>query len=409
MTQALLEKYARLLVQCGLNVQPGQKVEINIAVDQHPFAALLTEECYKAGARQVSIEWGFDQKSVLDYTYATTETLSTVLPWQEAKAAQMVEDLPARFHILSEDPDALANISPEKLSAVSQARSKVMKPYRNQMDGKYQWCIAAVPSPAWAKKVFPALSEEDAVEALWQAILTTCSVTEDNDAVADRRAHDDFTATKAQWLTQQQFTALRYSSQNGTDFTVSLIPGAAWVAAGETNPQNGAFYIPNLPTEEVFTSPLAGACSGTVVSTKPLSWNSQIIDQFSITFEDGKAVSCQAQVGQEALEKLIHMDETACLLGEVALVPKESPINRTGLMFYNTLFDENACCHLALGCGFKEVLPGGNDLTVEEAQQQGVNDSLIHVDFMIGSEDLSIVGVKADGTEVPVFVDGTWA
>jgi aminopeptidase len=286
---------------------------------------------------------------------------------------------------------------------------KVLKPYRNQMDGKYQWCIAAVPSPAWAKKVFPELSEADAVEALWKAILNTCYITEDNDAVAARRAHDDFTTAKAQWLNQQQFTSLRYSSQNGTNFTVGLIPGASWAAAGETNPVNGAFYVPNMPTEEVFTSPMAGVCEGKLVATKPLSWNGQVIDGFSITFEGGKAVSCQAQVGQEALEKMIHMDETACLLGEVALVPKESPINQSGLLFYNTLFDENACCHVALGHGFKEVLPGGNDLSVEEAQKQGVNDSLIHVDFMIGSDDLSIVGVKADGTEVPVFVGGTWA
>jgi aminopeptidase len=409
MTQAMLEKYARLIVQCGLNVQPDQKVEITIAVDQHPLAALLTEECYKAGARQVSIDWTFDEKSVLDYTYATTETLSTVLPWQEAKMAQMAEDLPARLYIGSSDPDALSAVSSDKLSTVGQARMKVLKPYRNQMDGKYQWCIAAVPSPAWAKKVFPELSEADAVEALWKAILNTCYITEDNDAVAARRAHDDFTTAKAQWLNQQQFTSLRYSSQNGTNFTVGLIPGASWAAAGETNPVNGAFYVPNMPTEEVFTSPMAGVCEGKLVATKPLSWNGQVIDGFSITFEGGKAVSCQAQVGQEALEKMIHMDETACLLGEVALVPKESPINQSGLLFYNTLFDENACCHVALGHGFKEVLPGGNDLSVEEAQKQGVNDSLIHVDFMIGSDDLSIVGVKADGTEVPVFAGGTWA
>jgi aminopeptidase len=257
--------------------------------------------------------------------------------------------------------------------------------------------------------VFPELSEADAVEALWKAILNTCYITEDNDAVAARRAHDDFTTAKAQWLNQQQFTSLRYSSKNGTDFTVGLIPGASWAAAGETNPVNGAFYVPNMPTEEVFTSPMAGVCEGKLVATKPLSWNGQVIDGFSITFEGGKAVSCQAQVGQEALEKMIHMDETACLLGEVALVPKESPINQSGLLFYNTLFDENACCHVALGHGFKEVLPGGNDLSVEEAQKQGVNDSLIHVDFMIGSDDLSIVGVKADGTEVPVFAGGTWA
>lgn len=409
MTQAMLEKYAHLIVKCGLNIQPGQRVTLTIAVDQHPFAALLTEECYRAGASYVAIDWQFSGKSVLDYTYASLETLSAAYPWELAKAEQMVTDLPCRLMILSEDPDALAGVSPEKVSKVTQARIAMMKPYRNRMDGKYQWVIAAAASPAWAKKVFPQLPEDLALEALWDAIMAACYVTEDNDPVAARAAHDEFTQAKARWITEQGFASLRYHSANGTDFTVGLIPGGQWCAAGETNGVNGAFYVPNMPTEEIFTSPMAGVCEGTLVSTKPLSWNSQVIDRFSVTFEQGRAVSCKAEVGQTLLEQILHMDDTSCMLGEVALVPKESPINRSGLLFYSTLFDENASCHVALGRGFKEILPGGEALTVAEAQERGVNDSLVHVDFMVGAEDLSVVGIREDGTQVPIFVNGTWA
>ena len=240
-------------------------------------------------------------------------------------------------------------------------------------------------------------------------MLKTVHVREDNDPVAEWKAHTDFIEEKAAWLNAQGFTSLRYRSANGTDFTVGLLPAARWEGAGSVNAANGSFYIPNMPTEEIFTSPAAGQCEGTLVAVKPLSWNSQLIEDFSITFANGRAVSCKAAKGQELLEKMLAMDEGASMLGEVALVPKESPVNQCGFLFYETLFDENACCHCAIGMGFKEVLPDGDNLTMEEAKAQGINDSIIHVDFMVGAEDLSIDGVRPDGTEVPVFRDGTWA
>ena len=408
-TDEILKKYAALIVRTGANVRPGQVVTVNVSVAQEKLAMMVMEECYKAGAKKVNIDWACDTQTRLNYLYATEETLSTVLPWEEEKLKQQVEDLPARIFIDDEDPDALNGVDTKKLAAVLQARTKVTKPYRNAIDGKHQWCIVAIPSPAWAKKCFPDLSDEEAVEKLWDAILTTVRISEDNDPVAAWKAHTDLLITKAAWLNAQHFSSLRYSSANGTDFTVDLIPDARWDGALETNPLNGAAYVPNMPTEEVFTSPMAGKCEGTLVSTKPLSWNGQLIENFSITFKDGRAVSCKAERGQEILEEMIHMDETSAMLGEVALVPKESPVNRCGFLFYNTLFDENACCHVALGMGFKEVLPDGNDLTVEEAQERGINDSSIHVDFMVGSDDLHIVGVRADGSEADIFVDGTWA
>lgn len=406
-SQNLLQKYARLIVRTGANVQKGQIVQLVVSVEQHAFAALVIEECYKAGAKKVNVDWTSDVQLRLNYLYAEQETLSTVLPWEEAKMKQMVEDLPCRIFIPSDDPDALNGIDPQKISSVSQARGKVMKPYRNAIDGKHQWVIAAHPSEKWARKCFP--DAEDAEDRLWEAILKTVRVQEDNDPVEAWKKHTDFIEEKANWLNGQGFSSLRYKSANGTDFTVDLIPGAKWEGAGIVNQMNGAFYIPNMPTEEIFTSPLAGKCEGTLVAVKPLSWNSQLIEDFSITFKNGRAVSCKAGKGQELLEKMISMDEGAAMLGEVALVPKESPVNQCGFLFYETLFDENACCHCALGMGFKEVLPGGDDLTMEQAQQQGINDSIIHVDFMVGADDLSIDGIRPDGTAVPVFRNGTWA
>lgn len=408
-TQEILQSYARLIARSGANVRPGQVVQLSISVEQAPFALLLAEECYEAGAKKVNVEWQSDGLSRLHFQYAAQETLGTVLPWEEAKAKQMVEDLPCRIYIASEDPDALAGISPDKLSFVGRSRARVLKPYRNAIDGKHQWTIAAYPSEKWAKKCFPEDEAETAVQKLWDAVLKTVRIDGEHDPVAAWKAHSDFITAKAAWLNEQDFRFLRYKSANGTDFTVELITGARWEGAGAVNKVNGAEYIPNMPTEEIFTSPLAGSCEGTLVSTKPLSWNSQLIENFSITFAGGKVVSCRAEKGQELLEKMIAMDENACMLGEVALVPKESPVNQCGFLFYETLFDENACCHVALGAGFKEVLPDGDDLSTEEAKARGINDSIIHVDFMVGSDDLAIDGVRADGTVVPVFRDGTWA
>ena len=408
-TQEILQSYARLIARSGANVRPGQVVQLSISVEQAPFALLLAEECYEAGAKKVNVEWQSDGLSRLHFQYAAQETLGTVLPWEEAKAKQMVEDLPCRIYIASEDPDALAGISPDKLSFVGRSRARVLKPYRNAIDGKHQWTIAAYPSEKWAKKCFPEDEAETAVQKLWDAVLKTVRIDGEHDPVAAWKAHSDFITAKAAWLNEQDFRFLRYSSANGTDFTVELIPGAHWEGAGAVNKVNGAEYIPNMPTEEIFTSPLAGSCEGTLVSTKPLSWNSQLIENFSITFAGGKAVSCRAEKGRELLGKMIAMDENACMLGEVALVPKESPVNQCGFLFYETLFDENACCHVALGAGFKEVLPDGDDLSTEEARARGINDSIIHVDFMVGSDDLAVDGIRPDGSSVPIFRNGTWA
>lgn len=409
MNQELLQRYARLIVRTGANVQRGQRVELTIWVEQKELAALITEECYAAGAKYVDLRWQSDAIRRLHYFHADTDTLGEVRPWEEAQAKQTAEDLPVRIIVESEDPDALNGIDASKLADVRALRSKVLKKYRDVIEGKHQWCIAAAASPEWATKVFPGVSEEEAVERLWQAIIDCVYLDTGRDPVEVWEEHNERLTRRADWLNRMAFTSLEYRSANGTDFSVGLIPGAKWSGAGDVNPTNNAPYVPNLPTEEVFTTPMRGVCEGTLVSVKPLSWSGQLIEDFSVTYKGGKAVSCRARVGQEALEKLLHMDEGAAMLGEVALVPKESPINASGLLFYSTLFDENACCHVAAGHGFGEVLDDFLDLSKEELEQRGINDSMIHVDYMVGADDLSVTGIQADGTRLPIFVDGTWA
>jgi len=321
----------------------------------------------------------------------------------------MTVDYPVRIFIDSDDPDNLNGIPADKITAVMRSRAGVLKKYRDAIDGKHQWLIVAVPSVKWAKKLFPGLDEASAVEKLWDAILTCVRVKEGSDPVAEWEKHVNKMTEKAKWLNEQKFVRLEYKSKNGTDFSVELIPGAKWTGAGEINHRNGVFFVPNMPTEEVFTSPMRGKCEGRLVSTKPLSYSGQIIDKFVVDFKDGKVCSSSAETGGEALAEMFSTDEGSSMLGELALVPKDSPINTSGIMFYNTLFDENACCHVAAGEGFGEVLDGFIDMTPEQLKEKGINDSMIHVDFMIGSDDLDITGYKADGTSAAIFRNGTWA
>ena len=407
--QAKLREYAKLIVKIGANVQKGQRVRLQAGVDQIPLVKMVTEECYKAGASYVEMFWECGEINKLHYQYAAADVLGEVPVWEEGRAKQMTVDLPVRIFIDSSDPDELAGISPDLISPVSQMRQKVMKKYRDQIDGKHQWLIVAAASGKWAKKVFPDDTEDVAVEKLWDAIFDCVYLKDGEDAEKIWQAHNERMTQKANWLNEQNFKTLHYTSSNGTDFRVDLIPGAKWGSAGDINHLNRAFFVPNMPTEEVFTSPMKGKCEGRLVSTKPLSRSGQVIDHFTVDFKDGRVVDCHAEQGEEVLKKMFAMDEGASMLGEVALVPKESPINQSGLMFYNTLFDENACCHVAAGRGFSEVIEGFMDMTDEEIYAKGINDSMIHMDFMVGSDDLHIVGIREDGSEVDIFVDGTWA
>lgn len=403
----MLLKYAELIARVGANVQPGQTVRLFSSVETHEFAAMVAEACYRAGASRVDFDWSYMTATKLAYQYRSLESLSAVLKWEEEKLRLMTEELPCRIFISSDDPNGLNGVDQEKMQKATVARYPIVKPYRDAIENRHQWTIAAAPSAAWAKTVFPELPEEEAVEALWRAILESVRVTEDNDPILAWREHNENLAKRCRWLNAHHFDSLVYHSSNGTDFRVELIPQGQWCGGGETTKQ-GVYFNPNLPTEEIFTSPCKGKAEGTLVSTKPLSYEGQLIENFSLTFENGRVVSCRAEKGQSLLEKMVSMDEGAAMLGEVALIPCDSPINNSGILYYETLFDENASCHVALGRGFNDCIEGYMDKTNEECIALGINESMIHVDFMIGSPDLDITGYK-DGVAVPIFRGGEWA
>lgn len=408
MKKSLIRKYARLIARVGVNVQKGQSVVIDIAADCADFAAVLAEECYRASAGKVRVEFYSDKLTKLNYRYQSLTNMKKVSKWIEERAQEEVDENAAKIFIDSDDPDALKGVNAEKLLKVSRARRAVMKKYRDAVEGVRQWCIAAAPSKAWAKAVFPDEKPAAGVERLWQAILSTVYVTEDNDPEAVWEARKENYARKCNWLNSLDLRSLEYKSAKGTDLKIGLIPGAIFTGGGETS-RKGVYFVPNLPTEEIFTSPMRGVVDGTVYATKPLSYNGSLIEDFSITFKDGKAVSWKAKKGEDMLKTIITIDEGASMLGEVAIVPVSSAVGATGILFLNTLFDENASCHLALGHGFQEVIKGCENMSKEEIEKAGVNDSLSHVDFMIGDETLCITGITGDGKRVPILINGEWA
>ena len=406
MKKTVMRSYAKLIVRVGANVQKGQEVRVFASLDQPEFIKMLAEECYKAGASRVTVDWNYPELTKLSARYMKLRDLSETREWEKARMQDMVDHLPVRIFIESEDPDGLRGINPKYFKAFA-ARIKISKPYRDAIDNKHQWCIAAVPGEAWAKKVHPELSKRAAVEQLWKDILYTARA-DGEDPIADWEEHNRDLKARSKYLNDLHLRELRYHSANGTDFKVGLIPTAEFHAGRDTTMQ-GVVYDPNMPTEEVFTSPDRRTAEGIVYATKPLSYQGQLIENFSVRFEKGRAVEVKAEKGQDVLEQIISMDEGCHYLGECALVPKESPIHQSGLLFYNTLFDENAACHLALGFGFDECVKGFENMTKEELYEIGVNDAGNHTDFMIGSDDLSIDGVDEHGNVHPIFRNGTWA
>ena len=406
MKKTVMRSYAKLIVRVGANVQKGQEVRVFASLDQPEFIKMLAEECYKAGASRVTVDWNYPELTKLSARYMKLRDLSETREWEKARMQDMVDHLPVRIFIESEDPDGLRGINPKYFKAFA-ARIKISKPYRDAIDNKHQWCIAAVPGEAWAKKVHPELSKRAAVEQLWKDILYTARA-DGEDPIADWEEHNRDLKARSKYLNDLHLRELRYHSANGTDFKVGLIPTAEF-HAGRDKTMQGVVYDPNMPTEEVFTSPDRRTAEGIVYATKPLSYQGQLIENFSVRFEKGRAVEVKAEKGQDVLEQIISMDEGCHYLGECALVPKESPIHQSGLLFYNTLFDENAACHLALGSGFNECVKGFENMTKEELYEIGVNDAGNHTDFMIGSDDLSIDGVDEHGNVHPIFRNGTWA
>lgn len=402
-----LDKYAELAVKVGVNIQPGQPLYIGASTDSVEFVRLVTKKAYEAGARHVFVDWSDDEISRLRYELAPEDSFSDFPAWIPQMREELVGMNAAFMNIVSQSPDLLKGIDPMRIANFQKAAGQALESYRQAVQSdKVSWTVIAAPSQAWAAKVFADLPEEDQVPALWEAIFKAVRA-DVEDPVEAWKKHDETLHEKADHLNKRKYTKLHYTAP-GTDLTIGLPEGHIWAGAGSINAQ-GASFMANMPTEEVFTVPHKDRIDGFVSSTKPLSYGGNIIDQFKITFKDGRITEVEAEQGENVLKHLIEADEGAKSLGEVALVPHSSPISTSGLLFYNTLFDENASNHLAIGSAYAFCIEGGKEMNSEELKKYGLNQSITHVDFMIGSDKMDIDGILEDGTAEPILRGGEWA
>ena len=403
-----LKKYARLIAETGVNVQDNHTVVLQISVDQAPLARLISEEAYRLGAAEVIVQWSDETIQREFLAHAATDRIENVPQYKIDQTDDWIAKGASRISVVSSNPDALAGVDAQRVAAFQTANGKALVNLRKATQAnKVSWTVVAAASEGWAAKVFPELAtSEEQVDALWNEIFKTTRIYEENPVIA-WDIHDKKLQEKAAELNEQQFTALHYTAP-GTDLTIGLPKNHLWEGAGSYNAR-GEEFMANMPTEEVFTAPDSRRVDGYVSSTKPLSYAGTIISGMKFTFKDGKVVDFSAEQGEEALKNLLAIDEGAKHLGEVALVPDPSPISQSGLIFYNTLFDENASNHLAFGSAYAFNLQGGTEMSEEELAEAGLNRSQTHVDFMVGSDKMNIDGIKEDGTIVPVFRNGDWA
>lgn len=410
MNQELLNKYAAFTVQVGVNVQKGQTLIIRCPVEGAYFGRACMEAAYKAGARDVVIRWEDEKAARIRMELGEEEALSETKPYELRSYLDYAESEGGccLLAIHASDPEIFKGLDTAKINRVSLAKQEAMKSWREYtMKDRVQWCVVAIPTPAWAASVFPGLAEDEAQEKLWSAIFDVCRVT-GGDPVSAWKEHVAKTSACRDKLNELQLESIHMTSANGTDLTVGLAEGHTWEGAC-SKAENGAVFIANVPTEEVFTAPHRERVNGVVKGTKPYVYNGQLIEGFSVTFKDGVVVDYSAEKNAELLGQLLDSDEGARRIGEIALVPASSPINRSGLLFYNTLFDENAACHIAFGAGYPTTVKGGAAMTTEELLACGVNDSAIHEDVMVGAEDMTITGLTKSGETVTIFENGEWA
>ncbi|MBE6964357.1 MAG: aminopeptidase [Ruminococcaceae bacterium] len=403
-----LQEYARLLVQVGLNVQKGQRLVISSPVECAFFARMCAAEAYAIGCREVVMNWHDDAMARLKYLHADDAIFDEVALWRRHFFNDYALEGAAYLAISASDPENFKGVDSGRIVRAQQASGKALKDFdRLQMSSGFPWCIASIPIPSWAKTVFPEAGEDEAMAKLWDAIFAAVRISGDGTAVEKWQRHLDTLRVRLEKLNELNFESLHYTNSLGTDLTIQLPEGHIWEAGNDVT-QNGQTYIANIPTEEIFTAPLKNGVNGVVYSAMPLVHDGAIIDGFHFVVKDGKIVEAHAARGEETLKAAISVDEGAAYFGEVALVPYDSPISNQKILFYNTLFDENAACHLAFGEAYP-CIEGGREMNKEELKAKGLNDSITHVDFMIGTPDLSIVGKTRDGREIPVFVDGNFA
>ncbi|MGY4690507.1 aminopeptidase [Salibacterium sp. K-3] len=402
-----LKDYADLAVRKGVNVQEGQTLFVSAPITASSFVRTIAEKAYDAGAKHVHVDWVDETLTRLKYDKAPREAFKEFPQWIARGREELAENGAAFITVKSTDPDLLKGVDPDKIADANKAAGEAMETFRSYIQSdKVSWLVIAAPSPGWAQKVYPDDSPEEAESKLWNAIFKAVRADLD-DPVAAWEAHDKKLREKAAVLNDKRYSELRYKAP-GTDLSIKLPEGHIWVGGGGPN-SDGVHFIANMPTEEVFTVPEKTGVNGYVTNTKPLNYSGNIIDDFTIHFTDGKITDYSAGEGGETLKNLIETDEGSNYLGEVALVPHSSPISQSGDLFYNTLFDENASSHLAIGSAYAFCLENGADMTKEEKEKHGLNSSITHVDFMIGSADMDIDGILPDGTSEPVMRNGEWA
>ncbi|QVY62294.1 aminopeptidase [Cytobacillus gottheilii] len=405
--QTALEKYAELAVKVGVNVQKGQKLVITATLDAAEFVRIAVKKAYETGAKEVIVNWNDDGVTRTKYELAPLDAFEEYPKWRAEEMKELAEGGAAFMSIVSSSPDLLKGVQSEKISTFQKASGKAMAPFRKYIQSdKVSWTVIAVPSQSWANMVFPEAAEEERVSLLWDAIFKATRSDLDNPVEAWKQ-HDETLHTKVDYLNGKRYKKLHYTAP-GTDLTIELPEKHIWAGAGSIN-ESGNEFMANMPTEEVFTVPFKTGVNGKVASTKPLSYGGNIIDNFTVYFENGRITKVEAEQGEEILKQLVDTDEGSHYLGEVALVPHNSPISQSNLLFYNTLFDENASNHLAIGSAYAFCIEGGKQMSSEELAEHGLNESLTHVDFMIGSAEMNIDGITADGQEEPVFRNGDWA
>lgn len=407
-SEKCLQNYAQLAIQLGVNVQPDQLLVIIAPVDCADFARRCVEEGYKAGAKEVRVQWSDERISKISYQYSSLQVLQHIPDWFIEREQEQVDRGYCVLYLDSSIPSLMKDINQDLIRQVTMARQTILEPFQNYtMANQGQWSIVAVPNVQWAKKVFPQLSEDAAMQALWDAILKTVRVSEEGDALQKWQAHNETLANTCRYLNEHHFQSLHFKNALGTNLTIQLVEDHIWEGGSEKTTKE-VLFNPNMPTEEAFTMPHRLGVQGKVVATKPLSYQGKLIDHFWIEFKDGKAVAWDAQQHKEALDDLIEFDEGSSYLGEVALISNDSPISQSGILFYDTLFDENASCHLALGRAYPSNIKDGLSMSEQQLIEKGYNFSKTHVDFMFGSDDMEIMGIQKDGKEVQLFSQGNF-
>lgn len=408
MNNLWLEKYAQLIVKTGINLQKGQILVINSPIECASVTRKITEIAYREGAKDVIVSWKDELLSKIRYLHAPEEIFDEFPEWQKELYLSYVHQGAAFLSIAASDPELMKDVNPDRIMRAHKSSHIALKEYSDRlMSNRNAWCVISVPTAAWAKKVFPTDSEEGAIEKLWEAIFKSVRVDQDN-PVAAWEDHKANLKRRMDFMNINRFQSLHYKNSLGTDLIIELPQDHLWVAGAEYTPE-GVEFIANMPTEEIFTLPKKSGVHGKVVSSMPLNSSGNLIENFSLTFKEGRIIDFTAEKGYEALKSLIDTDEGAHYLGEVALVPYDSPISNSKILFYNTLFDENASCHLAIGKAYPVCLKNGENLSQEELVKAEVNDSLVHEDFMVGTADLEITGTTFDGREIPVFANGNFA